>query len=238
MTETWIITGANRGIGLEHVRQGLAAGNAVIAAVRDPGGASELHALAPLHPGQLRIEALDVGETASIAAFAARIADLPVDVLLNNAGINRSPWPGGKPQPDPAELDYRVWEETLRINLFSPFALTIALRGNLARGTRRLVVMMSSDLGSISANAMGGSYAYRASKSGLNMVTKGLSIDLKGEGIAVVAMAPGWVRTDLGGAAAHWSAEDSVSNQRKVIAGMTGAESGHFVNLMGQPVAW
>jgi NAD(P)-dependent dehydrogenase (short-subunit alcohol dehydrogenase family) len=97
---------------------------------------------------------------------------------------------------------------------------------------------MSSDLGSIEGNTMGGAYAYRVSKTGLNMVMKGLSIDLKSAGIAVVSMAPGWVRTDMGGSAAHWSAQDSVALQHKVIAGLTLADSGRFINLQGQPVSW
>lgn len=237
MAETWIITGANRGMGLEYARQCLAAGTRVIATARDPHEAGDLQALAAEHPGLLRIEQMDVGDDASIAAFAARLGGEPVDVLINNAGVSRAPWPDGK-QIHPAELDHAAWADTLRVNLFAPFALTVALRPNLAAGGRKLVVMMSSDLGSITANTMGGSYAYRASKAGLNMVTKGLSIDLRGDGITVVSMAPGWVRTDLGGAAAHWSVEDSVTNQRKVIAGLTAADTGRFINLLGEPVAW
>jgi NAD(P)-dependent dehydrogenase (short-subunit alcohol dehydrogenase family) len=236
MAETWAITGANRGMGLEFARQCLAAGDRVIAGVRTPGAAAELHAVATAHPGQLRIESLDTGNETSIAAFAASLGDEPVDVLINNAGITRAAWPGGA--IDPAEMGWAAWEETLRINLFAPFALTLALRANLAAGSRRLVVMMSSDLGSIEGNTMGGAYAYRVSKTGLNMVMKGLSIDLKSAGIAVVSMAPGWVRTDMGGSAAHWSAQDSVALQHKVIAGLTLADSGRFINLQGQPVSW
>lgn len=234
--ETWVITGASRGMGLEFTRQVLAAGGTVIAAVRDPAGAGALRALEAGAAGRLRIAPLDVASEGSVAAFAAMLAGTPVDVLLNNAGIARAPWPGGP--IDLAERGWAVWEDTLRTNLFAPFALTLALRANLAAGARRLVVMMSSDLGSVAGNTMGGAYAYRASKAGLNMVTKGLSIDLAPERIAVVAMAPGWVRTELGGAAAHWSVEDSVTRQRAVIAGLGPADSGRFVNLNGEPVGW
>jgi NAD(P)-dependent dehydrogenase (short-subunit alcohol dehydrogenase family) len=237
MAQTWLITGANRGIGLEHVRQAVAAGDTVIAATRDPAGATELAALAAAFPGLLQVERLEVADPASLAAFAARLAGTPVDVLVNNAGINRSTWPGAGAM-DPAELDPALWQETLATNLFAPFAVTLALRPNLMLSARRLVVMMSSDLGSITANTMGGAYAYRASKAGLNMVMKGLSIDLKGDGITVVSMAPGWVRTDLGGEAAPWAAEDSVALQRQAIAGLTAADSGRFINLKGEPVAW
>ena len=235
MAKVWAITGANRGIGLEHARQALAAGETVIAGVRDPDGASDLRRLGDDLPGTLRVEPVDTGSESSIAAFAARLAGTPIDVLVNNAGISRAAWPGGG--IDPADLVYANWEETLRINLFGPFAVTLALRENLA-AARGIVVMMSSDLGSVANNTMGGSYAYRCSKSGLNMITKGLSIDLKADGITVMAMAPGWVRTDLGTPAAMWSVEDSVAGQRKVIAGLTPADSGRFINLKGESVAW
>lgn len=237
MTQTWLITGANRGIGFQYVAQCLAAGEQVIATARNPEAAADLQALAVRYPGQLRIEALEAGDPASIAALAERLAGVPVDILLNNAGINRSSWPTAEGIP-PQESDYAVWADTLRVNLYAPFAVTLALQGNLKLGQRKLVVMMSSDLGSITSNTLGGSYAYRASKAGLNMVTKGLSIDLAGAGITVVSMAPGWVRTDLGGSAGHWAVEDSVANQLKVIAGMDASASGHFINLEGQAVAW
>ncbi|MCJ2179777.1 SDR family NAD(P)-dependent oxidoreductase [Novosphingobium sp. 2580] len=135
-------------------------------------------------------------------------------------------------------MDYGLWEEILRVNTIGPFRLTVALRPQLARGTRGLVVMMSSDLGSISANAQGQSHAYRTSKTALNMVTKGLAIDLASEGLAVVAMAPGWTRTELGGAHATWSTEDSVANQRRVIAALGREYSGRFINLLGETVPW
>ena len=238
MAETWLITGASRGMGLEFVRQCLADGHTVIAVARNPGSAGELADLARQHGERLRIEQADMASEAAIADLAARLAGTPIDVLLNNAGISIAGWPGAPVQPEPADLPYQAWEEVLRTNLFAPFALTVALRTNLAASARKLVVMMSSDLGSIAQNTMGGSYAYRASKAGLNMVTKGLSHDLKADGIAVVSMAPGWVRTELGTSAAMWSVEDSVANQRKVIAGLTAADTGKFVNLKGEPVPW
>lgn len=238
MTETWLVTGASRGMGLEFVRQCLADGHTVIAAARNPGSASELNGLAREHGDRLRIEQADMASEAAIADLAARLDGTPIDVLVNNAGISVAGWPGAAVQPEPADLPWSAWEEVLRTNLFAPFALTIALRANLAAGSRKLVVMMSSDLGSIAQNTMGGSYAYRASKAGLNMVAKGLSQDLRAEGIAVVAMAPGWVRTDLGTSAAMWSVEDSVTNQRKVIAGLSAVDTGRFVNLKGEPVPW
>lgn len=238
MAEIRLITGANRGMGLEHARQALAAGERVIATARHPESADQLHALKAEHGERLRIEPLDAANHAAPAALAARLAGTPIDVLVNNAGMSRAGWPGAPVQPEPADLDPAAWEEVLRVNLVAPFMLTMALRANLAASARKLVVMMSSDLGSIANNTMGGSHAYRASKAGLNMATKGLAIDLAGEGITIMAMAPGWVKTDLGTAAAIWSVEDSVANQRKVIAGITAADTGRFINLLDEPVAW
>lgn len=238
MAETWLITGANRGMGLEHVRQALAAGESVVATARNPDDSAALHALALAHGLRLRIEGFDATDHAAPETLAERLAGVPVDILVNNAGMTRAGWPGVASQPEPADRDPAAWEEVLRVNLVAPFALTMALRANIAASTRRLVVMMSSDLGSISSNSMGGAYAYRASKAGLNMVTKGLSIDLQADGISVIAMAPGWVRTDLGTAAATWSVKDSVAKQREVIARVTPADNGRFVNLLGEAVAW
>lgn len=238
MSQTWIITGANRGIGLEYVRQSLAAGVRVIATVRDPASASALQALAADSPDLCRIEALDTGDGDSIDAFAARIADEAVDVLVNNAGLYGGSWDSDSGRQSLEGMDYALWEEILRVNTIGPFRLTVALRPHLARGKRKLVIMMSSDLGSIAANMQGQSHAYRTSKAALNMVTKGLAIDLAGDGLAVVAMAPGWTRTELGGSHATWSVEDSVANQRRVIAALGRGDSGRFVNLLGETVPW
>ncbi|MBH0113369.1 SDR family oxidoreductase [Novosphingobium sp. YJ-S2-02] len=236
--QCWIVTGANRGIGLEYVRQCLAKGLRVIATVRDPARARELRALAQAHPGQCRIEALDTGSGESIDDFAKRIAGEAVDVLVNNAGLYGGSWASDAARQSLEGMDYALWEEILRVNTIGPFRLTVALREALSRGERKLVVMMSSDLGSIADNTMGQSHAYRTSKAALNMVTRGLAIDLAGEGISVVSMAPGWTQTDLGGEAATWPVADSVARQLAVIETLGAKDSGQFVNLLGEPVAW
>lgn len=238
MVETWLVTGANRGIGLEMVTQALAAGERVIATARQPDAATALQALVAVYPDRLRIEQLDTGDGPSIADFAARIADETIDVLVNNAGLYGGSWGSDAARQAVDGMDYGLWEDILRVNVLGPFRLTAALRPHLANSPRKLVVMMSSDLGSIANNNLGQSHAYRTSKAALNMVTKGLSIDLAEDGITIVSMAPGWTRTDLGGDNAPWSVEDSVANQRKVIAGLGRADNGRFVNLMGEAVAW
>ncbi|PZR36077.1 SDR family oxidoreductase [Caulobacter segnis] len=238
MTETVLVSGANRGIGLEHVRQALAAGQSVIAACRAPDQAIALAELHERYPARLRIERLDTGEAGSIAALASRLDGVAIDILINNAGLYGGGWEDSAARQTLDGMDYDQWEEILRVNVLGVFRLTAALLPNLMLGERKLVVMMSSDLGSIASNTQGQSHAYRTSKAALNMLTKGLSIDLRERGVTVMSMAPGWTQTDIGGANATWPVDESVRRQRAVIAEMTSAHSGQFLNLNGEPVPW
>lgn len=237
MTLTWLITGANRGIGLECVRQVTAAGDKVVAVARDPGSATQLTALASAQPG-LRIEQADMDDRASIDALAERLKGTGIDIVFNNAGLYGGSWDNGSHRQSATSMDYALWEQIMRVNVMAPFQMIQTLLPNLLLGQRKLVLNMSSDLGSITNNLQGQSYAYRSSKAALNMVTKGLSVELAGDGVTVVAMAPGWTQTDLGGEQAHWSVQDSVAHQRKVISGLTAADNGRFVNLLGEDVPW
>ncbi|PHY19747.1 SDR family oxidoreductase [Caulobacter sp. BP25] len=238
MTQTILVTGANRGIGLEHVRQALAAGQFVIAACRSPEKAGELDQLHQRFPERLRIEQLDTGGAASIAALASRLDGTPIDILINNAGLYGGGWDDSAARQTLAGMDYEQWEEILRVNVIGVFRLTAALLPNLKLSERKLVVMMSSDLGSIANNKQGQSHAYRSSKAALNMLTKGLSVDLREQGVTVMSMAPGWTQTDLGGANAPWPVDESVRRQRAVLAEMTLARGGEFLNLKGETVPW
>ena len=237
MTQTWLVTGASRGIGLEYTCQLAAAGERVIATARDVRAAEALQALAADHAG-VTIELLDVDDRASIAALGARLAGTPIDVLVNNAGLYGGSWDTAAARQTLDGMDFDQWEQLLRVNVLAPFHLIRVLLPNLRLGHRRLVLNMSSDLASIANNTLGGSHAYRSSKAALNMLTKGLSIDLAPEGISVVSLAPGWVRTDLGGPQAHWSVSESVTKQREVIAALTRADSGRFIDLLGRAVNW
>ncbi len=238
MAQTLLVTGANRGIGLEHVRQALAAGQFVIAACRAPERAEALKALAAEHPDTLRIEALDQGDGASIQALAQRLDGAPIDVLINNAGLYGGSWDDSSDRQTLEGMDYDQWTDILQVNVIGVFRLTAALLPNLLAGSTRRVVMMSSDLGSIANNTQGQSHAYRSSKAALNMLTRGLSIDLRARGVTVISMAPGWTKTDLGGSAATWDVDESVRRQRDVIAATDLAQSGAFLNLKGETVAW
>jgi len=235
--QKWLITGANRGIGFEFARQLIEAGEQVIATARNPEGAEALQELAARHDG-LTIEPLELDDRASIAALADRLAGTPIDVLLNNGGLYGGSWDNASHRQSLDSMEYDLWEQIMRVNVMAPFQLARVLRENLFAGQRKLIINMSSDLGSIANNGQGQSYAYRSSKAALNMVTKGLSVELADQGVTVVSLAPGWTQTDLGGAAAHWPVGESVSNQLKVIAGLGPQNTGSFVDLLGRPVPW
>lgn len=234
---TWLVTGANRGIGLEYARQLARAGETVIATARNPAGAAELADLAAANP-QLRVEALDLEDRASIIALGHRLEGTPVDVLLNNAGLYGGSWDNASHRQSHDNMDYDLWEQIMRVNVLAPFQMVQVLRASLNAGQRKLIINMSSDLGSITNNTQGQSYAYRSSKAALNMVTKGLSAELAQQGFTVVSMAPGWTQTDRGGASARWPVEESVANQIKVIAGLSAQDNGRFVDLLGRTVPW
>jgi NAD(P)-dependent dehydrogenase (short-subunit alcohol dehydrogenase family) len=223
-----MITGSNRGIGLEFVRQYAAAGWAVIATCRNPAGAADLKA----QPGDVTVQAMDVGDPASIRAARAAIGDTPIDVLINNAGVL-----GGRPQLF-GGTDYDTMAEVLRVNIIGPLAVAEAFIGNLEAGQGKRLVTVSSKMGSIGDNAGGKSYIYRPSKAGVNAVMKSAAIDLVERGVTVTILHPGHVKTDMGGTAAPVTVERSVSGMRAVIEGMTPEKSGHFYNFDGAELPW
>lgn len=237
MTGTILITGASRGIGLSHARRYAERGFQVLACCRDPGRASALAQLQQRFPRQVRVLPLDVVAAADVARLQADLGGQSVDVLINNAGtFGPEGAPAGMAYQSLQHMDYAIWRDILEVNLLAPFRLTVALAPNLRAGRRPLVVMMSSDLGSISSNTLGGSYAYRSSKAGLNMVTRGLAMEWRD--IIVVSMAPGWCRTDLGGEQAPVDTDESVAAQQEVFDRLTPADSGRFLDRFGATVAW
>ncbi len=225
---TVMITGANRGLGLEFVRQYAADGWHVIAACRSPARAADLKAV----KGDVEIQALDVGDHAQVEAAARALKRKAIDVLINNAGIY------GPRTSGLSAVDYDAWAEVLRINAMAPLKVTECFVDQVARSDRRIVAIVTSKMGSMADNTSGGSYIYRSSKAAVNAVGKSLSVDLRGRGIIVVVLHPGWVRTDMGGPSALIDAEPSVAGMRSVIAGLGPADSGHFFNYDGSPIPW
>jgi NAD(P)-dependent dehydrogenase (short-subunit alcohol dehydrogenase family) len=223
---TFVVTGANRGLGLEFCRQLTAAGADVVATARDPVVAAELRRLSPA-----RVEALDVADAASVASFAAALGETPVDVLINNAGIGGS-------SAGIAALDLDETARFFAVNSLGPLRVTQALLPHLLRGRRRTVVQITSNMGSIANNAQGGYYSYRASKTALNSLNRTLSLELAGKGFVCVALHPGWVRTDLGGAGAPLTPGESVRGLLQVIAGLSPKHNGGFFDHTGAALPW
>jgi NAD(P)-dependent dehydrogenase (short-subunit alcohol dehydrogenase family) len=222
---TVLITGANRGIGLEYARQFAARGYTVIGTVRDPADAKELSAVAD------RVEQLDVTDAASVAALAQRLKGVPIDILVNNAGMF------DRRDVTVDKVDFEMMEQTLAVNALGPLRVTQALMPNLRAGKRRTIVNMSSQLGSIGQSS-GRWYAYRTSKAALNQITKTLGAELASEGFISVALHPGWVRTDMGGATATYSPQESVAGLISVIEKLGPSDNGHFYDFKGTSIPW
>ncbi len=238
--QTILVTGANRGIGFELARQYLAQGAEVLACCRDPEKAQDLMELGAHYPS-LGIFKADMGDFSSLEALAHSLRSKKIDLLINNAG---SYGPKGIPEGMSYQafgaVDYQIWTEILRTNIQAPLRMAELFVENVAASTGKTIVMMSSELGSIAGNTSAGqSYSYRSSKAALNMVTKGLALDLAARGIKVVAMAPGWVRTDMGGRdIAALSPMESVAGQISVLAGLQLEDSGTFIDYRGARLPW
>ncbi|TCS62096.1 SDR family oxidoreductase [Varunaivibrio sulfuroxidans] len=225
---TILITGANRGIGLEFVKQYLGDGDKVIATCREPSKAQGLSALS----GSLDVLSLDVTDIVRIREVARTLRKTAIDVLINNAGVY-----GPRPAPF-GSIDLDDWVETVRINAMAPLKICEAFVEHIGSSKQRKIIAISSKMGSQGDNTSGGSYIYRSSKAALNAVMRSLAVDLEGRKISVAMLHPGWVRTDMGGASAAIDAEQSVRAMREVIAGLTLASSGRFYNYDGTEIPW
>lgn len=221
---TTLITGANRGIGLALVREFRKQGHDIIATARDPEKAAELKATgAELH-------ALDVAEPASIRALAAALKGRPLDYLINNAGLGDRAAFG--------QLDYDRFEELLRVNTVAPLRVLEAFVPNLAAGEAKVAAALSSQLGSIENANAGFSLAYRVSKAGLNMGLRTAANTLAEKGITLLALHPGWVKTDMGGSAAPVEPEGSAAGLYKVITGAGPSTELRFMDFQGKTLPW
>ncbi len=224
---TVLITGSNRGIGLALADKYAARGDRVIATCRDPGTAAALAGIS----GDIAVEPMDVADHASVDALAARLSGVSLDLVINNAGVA-----GGSHQVF-GDMDYAIWAETFRINTMGPMKVAEAFRAGLSSGGRGVLACLTSQMGSI-AQAGGGCYAYRSSKAALNMVGRNLAGEMSRQGIVVVLVHPGWVRTEMGGAAAPLTAEASAKDLAALFDRLTPADSGRFFDHTGGSLAW
>ena len=226
-----LITGANRGIGLEHARQLLERTWTVTAAVRDPDGANDLKALDP-GDGRLRIVAYDASDLTAAETLKSQVEG-PIDILFANAGVM-----GPRTQDDHRTAASEDFLDVIRINSVAPLALAAAFADQVADSRMKVIALQSSRMGSIADNDSGGRYVYRASKAALNAVGKSLSVDLKDKGIIVLVLHPGWVRTDMGGPNGLITVKECVDGQLDLIARANPAMNGRFFHSNGQDLPW
>lgn len=227
--KTIVLTGSNRGIGLEITTRLTKRGDRVHATARSLDDARALRALAAEH-ANLTLHKLDVSSDASVSAFAKGLGDVAIDVLVNNAGVSSS-WAG---------LSELTSEEMLRVfdvNTAGPMRVTKALLSNLKRA-QGVVFHVSSQMGSIGDNTSGGAYAYRASKAALNMASVCLAHELRGDRVASIAIHPGWVQTDMGGPNAPMLPVDCAKHIVKLIDEKGFGESGKFLKYDGTELPW
>jgi NAD(P)-dependent dehydrogenase (short-subunit alcohol dehydrogenase family) len=229
---TVLITGANRGIGLELAKRYAAAGNDVLACCRDPASAKALNTLAAANKF-IRVLGVHVADGKSVAALKATLGDQPIDVLVNNAGMQGPP-----PQQQSLEqMDYDGWAETFAVNSMAPLRMLQTFRPNLAKGRQPKAVTITSQMGALSLD-MTMAYAYCASKAAVNKIMRLASVELKREGIIVALIHPGWVKTDMGGPHAQLTVEESAKGIQSVIDGLTIADTGAFRKWNGETHAW
>lgn len=222
---TVLVTGANRGIGLEMVKQMEARGFDVIGTARNPDTATELKATGA------EVLALDVTSAESVAALGAALDGRKIDMLINNAGT------GGQRVSSFPEYDFDRMKQTFDVNTFGPMRVTQALIPNLEKGKIKTVVSVSSVMASIERNG-GGAYGYRASKTALNMLNSSLAKEYADAGFTCVVVHPGWVRTRMGGEQAPVSTEDSVKGLMDVFAGLSTDDNGKFYDFQGEEIPW
>ena len=221
---TVLITGAARGLGLDFVKQYAARGWKVHACARDPDALNGIE-------GDIHAHTLEVTDYEAVTALAGTLQGEAIDVVINNAGV------AGREATVLGSIDPEVWRQTFEVNTLAPLMIAQAFIEHVARSEQRKMIALSSRLGSI-ALADSGRYAYRASKAALNMKWKGLSIDLAGKGVICVVLHPGWVQTDMGGAAATLTIEQSVPAMVNLIDGLKPSDSGRFLNYDGTEFPW
>ena len=228
---TVLVTGANRGLGLEFLKQYSQRGWEVIGTCRDLNSAVEAMGLADV-ADNVSLYPLEVTDADSIEQLAAALAGRTIDLLLLNAGYM------GEQSSRLGELDAADFSYSFEVNTVAPAMLIQAFREHVTRSERRQIIGLSSILGSIAGNSDGGLYSYRASKAGLNAVLQSAARDLARDGVTVVAMHPGWVQTDMGGEGATITPAVSIKGMLEVIDGLTEADSGRFLVYDGGELPW
>jgi len=227
-----LITGANRGIGLEMVKYSAEQGWRVFACCRNPHNADDLFNIAKPSNGQISVHIADMQELSTLQALSYELRNDAIDMLVNNAGIY------GSDKNKFGSVDVDSWLQAFQVNSIAPLKMVEAFSEQLRMGKRKVVACMSSKMGSMADNGYGNSYIYRSSKAALNAVVKSLSIDLKEQGIISVALHPGWVKTDMGGPGAEISTRECVEQLFAHLLQLNIEDSGRFIDIDGSDIPW
>ena len=227
-----LITGTNKGLGLGLTEKLLNQNYHVFATCRDYSKASNLKELKNIFPGKLKVCEVDLVDPKAGMKISGFLQGTPIDIFLSNAGAI------GSRNQNFGSVSSLDWAEVLKVNLIAPLLVTQSLIDNICKSTEKKIFFLSSKVGSISDNNTGGMYIYRTSKTALNQVVKSLSIDVYSRGISVIALHPGWVRTDMGGPNALISVEESVNGMTNVISNADLAVTGKFFNYDGREIPW
>ena len=226
-----LVTGANRGIGIEFVGQYLNEGNEVIATYRNENSSMDLIKMGN-ERSNLKLLQLDVSSNKSLNSFAENLGDSPIDIFINNAGVY------GPRNSSFGNVDEENWIPAIKINAIAPILLTQLIIKNIRSGADKKLIYITSKMGSIDDNKGGGAYVYRSSKTALNSVVKSLSVDLENEGMTVALIHPGWVKTDMGGPSALIDKDTSVRGMTEVISNLDISSTGNFYNYDGSIIPW
>jgi NAD(P)-dependent dehydrogenase (short-subunit alcohol dehydrogenase family) len=226
-----LVTGANRGLGLEFVKQYAEEGATIFACCRNPGASKALLRISDEAGGKVSLHGLDVTDDKEVAKFAESFGDEPIDLLINNAGIY------GPEKQSAAHMDFDGWARTFAVNTLAPLRVAQAFHRNLKKGKAKKLVTITSGMGSTTAHT-GDYFAYRSSKAAVNNVMHGLALAWKADGIIVTLIHPGWVKTDMGGKNAALEPHESIEGMRKVIAKLGPADSGKFLDYSGKELPW
>ncbi len=228
-----MITGSNRGIGLEYVRQLLARGDQVFAACRNPESAQELQTLKDQYASQLSIIKMEVSDESSVSAAYEEVSKQvdALDIIINNAAIN----PGDESLDD---IKKSVLMQTFEVNVAGVMTVTQQFIPLLQQDDNPRLVNISSGVASLARGGAGKLYSYNISKTALNMLNLMLHKDLQPMGVITLSMSPGWVKTDMGGDGAQLEPEYSIRHQLQVIDGLTPEDSGRFVDFDGEDIPW
>ena len=226
---TVLVTGANRGLGYEFVKQYSENKFDVFACCRNVNEAKKLKELAEISEN-IKIYELDVGNVKTIKNISQQLKNEKIDVLINNAGIYRSSTVGN--------INYDEWIESFKVNTIAPYQIVENFLEQIINSDLKKVVSITSKMGSIDDNTSGGSYIYRSSKTALNSMMRSLTHDLKNQGVATLTLHPGWVRTDMGGPGGWINSIESVQGMIKQIDKLTIDDSGKYLDYAGKSINW